>query len=283
LKEVEIAMADGSRAVPTEEATLQPRIVTVDVSDGSWFTRERISMVAVLVVVLAVWEAAGRIVGTFFLPPPTSLVGATRELVASGDLFRELAKSLQTLGVGYRFSALVGVGFGFVCGWYKLVGRVASPFINALYVVPVSALVPLVIVWFGLGIFPRILVVFLFSVFEILIASMNGVANVDRTIVEVARSFGVRSQWDMFRKIVFFNALPFVFTGLRIGASRAVKGMIIGELLFAVTGIGGLIDKYSNAYRTDIVFVLIVVITLLGVAVNYLVQLLHARIAPWNQ
>lgn len=269
----------GSTMVNT---AVQPRVVTFEAPRLPWLNRERLAMGTVLVVLLSVWEIAGRIVGKFFLPPPSSLIGATEQLIASGELFAVVLQSLQTLGIGYLLSAVLGVTLGFVFGWYRLVGKVANPFINALYVVPVSALVPVVIIWFGLGLLPRVLVVFLFSVFEILISTMNGVANVDRSLVEVARSFGVRSQWDMFRKIVFFNALPFVFTGLRIGASRAVKGMIIGELLFAVTGIGGLIVKYSGAYRTDIVFVLVVVITLLGVAVNYFVQLLHVRLAPWN-
>lgn len=268
-------MAEGGQQV------LNPRVEQVEADSPRLLTPERVVTTVLLLALLGVWEAMGRKVGAFFLAPPSAMAGAAWMLISSGELAREIGQSIQSLMIGLAGAAALGIGLGFACGWYRFLGRVVNPFISAFYVVPIAAMVPLLIIWFGLGMLPRILVVLLFAMFEILIATMNGVANVDPNLVEVARCFGVRRQWDMFRKVVFYNALPFVFAGLRIGTGRAVKGMITAELLFAVTGIGGLMVRYGNAYRTDVVFVLILVITILGVITSGLVQMLHRWIAPW--
>lgn len=270
-----------ANALEEDRLVARPRVEQVEDTQRRFFTPERLLAAGFLLTLLVVWEIAGRAVGTFFLAPPSAMITASVELIRTGQLLEVLVQSIQSLILGLLLSAVVGIAIGFFLGWYRFAGRVANPFINAFYVIPIAALVPLLIIWFGLGLLPRIIVVFLFSLFEITIATMNGVANVDPTLVEVARSFGVKKQWDMFRKVVFYNALPFVFTGLRIGASRAVKGMVTGELLFAVTGIGGLIVRYGSAYRTDMVFVLIVVITLVGVVTNAAVHRLHRWLAPW--
>jgi len=138
-------------------------------------------------------------------------------------------------------------------------------------VIPEAALVPLLIIWFGLGVTPRIIAVFLFAVFEITVSTYAGVRNVDSSLSEVARSFGA-SRLQLFRRVVLMAALPYIFAGLRMGAARAVKGMVVAELLFAATGIGGEIQKAANAYRTDKVMVYVIVITVMGIAFAGLVQ-----------
>jgi NitT/TauT family transport system permease protein len=162
------------------------------------------------------------------------------------------------------------------------VGKVLDPFVSALYVVPIAALVPVLIIWFGLGFTPRVLSVFLFSVFEILVSTYTGVRNVDPMLVDVARSFGAR-RFEMFRKVVFFGSLPYIFAGLRMGAARAIKGMVIAELLFAVTGIGGAIQTAANYYRTDKVFVYVIVLAIVGILLAGAVQLAERLATPWKQ
>jgi ABC-type nitrate/sulfonate/bicarbonate transport system permease component len=243
---------------------------------------ERLTQFAFVAVLLVIWEIAGRRLGDFFLAPPSSLVSATGELLESGELVNATVNSLYSLLVGFGLASLLGVGLGYFMGWYKPVAKVIDPFVNAAYVIPVAALVPVIIIWFGLGTTSRILVVMLFCVFEILVSTYTGVKNVDPMLIDVGRSFGA-SRVGLFRKVVFFASLPYIFAGLRMGASRAIKGMVIAELLFAVTGLGGAIQTAANYYRTDIVFVYVIVIALLGIVLSGTIQVIERVVTPWKQ
>lgn len=243
---------------------------------------ERLAQFAFVAVLLIIWEIAGRRLGDFFLAPPSSLVGAAGELLESGELVNATVNSLYSLLVGFGLASLLGISLGYFMGWYKPVAKVIDPFVNAAYVVPVAALVPVIIIWFGLGTTSRILVVMLFCVFEILVSTYTGVKNVDPMLIDVGRSFGA-SRVGLFRKVVFFASLPYIFAGLRMGASRAIKGMVIAELLFAVTGLGGAIQTAANYYRTDIVFVYVIVIALLGIVLSGTIQVIERVVTPWKQ
>lgn len=243
---------------------------------------ERLAQLGFIVALLVIWEVMGRRLGEFFLAPPSSLWQATVEVVESGDLRRATFDSLYSLSVGFGISAAVGVGLGYLMGWYKPAAKVMDPFVNAAYVIPVAALVPVIIIWFGLESTSRILVVILFCVFEILVSTYTGVKNVDPMLIDVGRSFGA-TRLDLFRKVVFFASLPYIFAGLRMGASRAIKGMVVAELLFAVTGLGGEIQTAANYYRTDIVFVYVIVIALMGVVMAGLIQVIEKLVTPWRQ
>jgi ABC-type nitrate/sulfonate/bicarbonate transport system permease component len=143
--------------------------------------------------------------------------------------------------------------------------------------------VPLLIIWFGLGMEPRVIAVVLFAVFEIIVSTYAGVKNIDPILPEVARSFGAKKM-QIFRRVVLMAALPYIFAGLRMGAARAVKGMVVAELLFAATGVGGAITDAANAYQTDKVMVFVIVITILGISFSGLVQVIERRsMRAWHE
>lgn len=245
----------------------------------SW---ERLAQVALLLAVLVIWEYAGRRLGTFFLAPPSALVAAFQEMLVSGELANAVIDSLSSLLTGYGLAVVLGITVGFLMGWYDPVGRTLNPFVSAAYVVPTAALVPVFIIWFGLGFVARTVTVLLFCVFEIVISTYTGVRNVDPLLIDAARAFGANRR-QLFAKVVSLASLPYIFAGLRMGASRAVKGMVVAELLFAVTGIGGVIQNAANYYRTDKVFVLIIVLAILGVAMAALIQTVERWFTPWRQ
>jgi ABC-type nitrate/sulfonate/bicarbonate transport system permease component len=243
--------------------------------------KNRLRQLALLVALLGVWEIVGRRSANFTFAPPSSVVPAAREMLSSGELQDAAGDSAVALVLGYLAAVVAGTAVGYAMGWWRAVGSTVSPFVSAFYVVPVVTLVPLIIAWMGLGLGPRVVVIFLFAIFEITLNAYGGVRNIDPVIVDVARSFGARRR-EMVRKVLIPASLPFVFTGLRIGASRAVKGMVLAEMLFAVTGLGGLIIKYAGLFRMDKVLVVIVTIALIGIALSGLVQALERYLLRWR-
>ena len=213
--------------------------------------------------------------------PPSSVVPAARDMIESGELPRALGDSLLALAVGFVLAAVAGTAIGYAMGWSRLAGRTLNPYVSALYVVPIASLVPAIIVWFGLDLTARVLVIFLFAVFEIVLSSQAGVRNVDPALVDVARTFGAAGR-DVLRKVVLPASLPFVFVGLRMGASRALKGMVLAEMLFAVTGLGGLIIENATAFRIDRVLVVVLTLALIGVALGAAVQAVERRVLRWR-
>ncbi len=243
--------------------------------------RERLIQAVVVALFLAAWEIVGRSVSQLILAPPSAVATALVEMVQSGELVTALRESLTVLVAGFGFALLIGIVLGLLMGWYRDLADVLNPFISATYVVPIASLVPLLVLWLGIGMRPRVLTVMLFSVFEVMIATYVGVREVDQRLVEMARSFGA-SQRQLFANVVFFDALPVVFAGLRIGLSRAVQGMVTAELLFAVTGLGGLVMTYSANYRLDKMLVVIALVSLIGVLLVTAVQYLERTLAPWK-
>ena len=202
-------------------------------------------------------------------------------MIESGELPRALADSMLALAVGFVLAAVAGTALGFAMGWSRLAGRTLNPYVSALYVVPIASLVPAIIVWFGLDLTARVLVIFLFAVFEIVLSAQAGVRNVDPVLVDVARTFGAAGR-DVLRKVVLPASLPFVFVGLRMGASRALKGMVLAEMLFAVTGLGGLIIEHATAFRIDRVLVVVLTLALIGILLGAAVQAVERRVLSWR-
>lgn len=236
----------------------------------------------IIVAFFLVWELVGRHVGPFFLAAPSTLPDAVAEMWDKGELISPIVDSMSTLVVGYLLAMAFGITLGILMGWFRPMGRVLDPFLSALYVMPIAALVPVIIIWFGLGFQSRLLTIFLFSVWEVTISTYTGVKNIDATLIDVAKSFRANRR-QMLRKVAIPAALPYIFAGMRMGASRAVKGMIIAELLFAVSGIGGQIQTATNYYRTDKVFVFVIILSLIGIAFAALVQKVEKWCSPWNQ
>jgi ABC-type nitrate/sulfonate/bicarbonate transport system permease component len=237
----------------------------------SILSRDRFYQLLFLVLFLGLWQYVGMRQGDFFLAPPTSVADAGAEVIGNGELWHAAGQTAIGIVAGFALAAVVGVSLGTLMGSSRPAAATLNPFVSAGYVIPEAAIVPLLIIWFGLGTTPRIVAVFLFAVFEITVSTYAGVRNVDPSLSEVARSFGATRR-QVFRRVVLMAALPYIFAGLRMGAARAVKGMVVAELLFAATGIGGAIQEAANAYRTDKVMVFVIVITLMGIGFAGLVQ-----------
>lgn len=243
--------------------------------------RDRLLQLLLLAVILGVWEFVGQRSSNFTFSPPSSVIPAAGDMIESGQLQDAIGDSLFGLFIGFALAAVVGTAIGYAMGWWRLIGRTLDPFVAALYVVPIAALVPLIINWWGIGTASRIVVIFLFAVFEILLNAYAGIRNIDQSLVDVARAFGARRS-DLVRRVALPASLPFVMVGMRIGASRALKGMVLAEMLFASTGLGGLIIDNAQAFRMDRVLVAVLVIAAIGIALTAAVRGVERYVLRWR-
>ncbi len=262
-------------------AIQRERISLATATRRTILSRTRLIQLGILVVVVIIWQVLGLQLGAFILAPPSSLFPALADLIGSGDLGKALLDSLGSLLLGFVIAAVVGIVVGVLMGWYRPFAKVINPFVSAGYVLPEAALVPIFIIWFGLGYESRVVTIFMFSVFEILLSTYAGVRGVDPLLISASRAFGAK-QWQLFRYVAVPASLPHIFNGLRMGVSRAVKGMVVAELLFAVTGLGGLIQNAKNNYETDRLFVVVIIVALLGIILSALVEWLERVVAPWS-
>jgi NitT/TauT family transport system permease protein len=233
------------------------------------------------VVVISLWEYFGRRINPILFTYPSAIAQAFVSLVASGELQSYMTSSLLVLTYASIFAIVVGVLLGVVMGRYAIVEWAADVYVSALYSTPMVAVVPLIVLWFGFKIPAKVVIVFSFMVFPVLLNTFEGVKNVDRNLQEVARSF-CSSEGQLWRHLIIPSAIPFIVAGIRLAIGRGLVGMIVAEFYTSVTGLGYMIVRYANALETDKLFVPIVVVMLLGVGLMSLAKWIEGRIAPWR-
>jgi len=234
-----------------------------------------------IVAGLIVWEAIARRLPHIVLPPPSIVLVRLVEDTLSGKLIVALLGSLEALALGLALAIVVGVPLGFAFGRSRTFADMFDPVLNALYAIPPVAFVPFLIIWFGLHLPARVALVFLMSVFEITVAVTAGARDVNPTQIDVGRSFGAR-RMDLARKVIFPAALPFIFTGFRIGLVRAINATITAELFFAAINLGALMNDDARRFDTAGLLSVIVLLSLLGLAAQAALRRLEARVLPWH-
>jgi ABC-type nitrate/sulfonate/bicarbonate transport system permease component len=243
-------------------------------------TKWALRLTSVVAIALA-WELYGRAVNPVLLSSPSAIAGAFVDMVADGTLQTAMGESLVVLGAGSLIGVTAGLVIGLAAGRNQVFATLIELPLNALYATPSVALIPVIVVWFGFGPTAKTVVVILFVLFPVLINTMRGVQEVDRELVEVARSFcsGERRMWF---DLILPSALPYVVTGLRLAIGRALIGVIVAEFFTAFSGLGYLIVTNANSFQTDRTFVPILVIAALGVLLTALLELVERRVVRWS-
>jgi NitT/TauT family transport system permease protein len=234
-----------------------------------------------LLVALALWEFFGRGINPVFGSYPSEIAAAFWQLSASGKLWSALAESLQPFLAGYVLAIVVGVPLGLVVGRFRTAEAALGIYITAGYAMPLVALVPLLILWLGLGFKVKVAIVFLMAVFPICINTWIGVTAVPKGLIEVGKAF-VASDAVILRRIVLPATLPYIMAGIRLAVGRAVVAMVVAEFFTNISGLGGIIITSANNFDTATMFVPIVVLMLLAVGLNSLIGLIERRVAPWQ-
>jgi NitT/TauT family transport system permease protein len=247
------------------------------------FKRRRwLLSILTFVVLMVIWEIAGRGGNPFLTSHPSAIFRALVEQIRTGQLQHAFLQSLQPLVLGYALAIIIGIPIGLALGRYWAVEAGFGYYFIGLDATPLVAFLPLFILWFGLHLTVKVVIVFLFSMTPIVVNTWMGVKSVPRTLVEVGKSF-VGSEVFIIRKIVLPYALPSIITGLRLGMGRAVIAMAIAELFTALSGLGGLLLKRSEDYDTAGTFVPALVFMVMGITAVGALGWIERRVAPWHK
>ena len=237
-----------------------------------------------VVLFLAVWELVGNVyqwINPLFMSAPSLILKAAIELFRSGEIWNDLYVSGVEFFWGFILSVVVGIPFGIAVGWYKRAAYIFDPFVNAMNATPRVALLPLIIIWLGIGILSKVGIIFLGSVFPLMINTRDGVKTTPVNLLNAAKSFGA-SQWQIFGSVVLPSTLPFILTGLRLAIGRALIGVFVGELYAATAGIGFMVTVAGATFQTDKVFVGILIFIIVGLVGTNALDRVERRFDKWR-
>ncbi len=249
-----------------------------------WTFRPRVSIqVASLVGGLAAWETIAQLelVEPLFLPKLSDILQDLWKLISSGQLNEHLWVSGQEFGAGILLAIAVGVALGLAMGTSQRVDRALIWWVSGFDAIPRIAFTPLLIVWFGIGLASKIVLVFLSALFPITLATAAGVRTTSRELLEMADSFGIPP--DMrFRSVILPAAVPFIVTGIRLGIARGLVGIVVGELFAARAGIGYLLATAGASFSMVRVFAMVIVLAVAGITLTTLARALERRFDSWR-
>ena len=231
---------------------------------------------------IAVWEIAGRSTSPAFMVPFSTTIGRLWQLTVSGNFIPQLVDSGKLFFAGFGLALIVGMPLGLLLARIRILRVGVEPYIMLLYATPMVALIPFILSMMGFGFAPKLLVVFLFSVFPVLYNTVEGARSIKPELIEVAKSFR-SSEWALWREVMLPYTLPYTMTGVRQAIGRALVGMIAAEFFLSATGLGQLIMSASQNFDTGGVFASILIIGLLGVGLTRLGLIIEQHFARWRQ
>jgi ABC-type nitrate/sulfonate/bicarbonate transport system permease component len=265
------AAVDAGRSLPVQADSILSRAVR----------DKRLLSLASVLFVIALWQWGAGHVSGFLLPPPADVLDRFLDPKWLSRLIGALGQSLIQLGLGFGLTLLIAVPLGVLIGRSVILTRMFEPVINAIYAIPPVAFIPFLIVWFGLFLEARVALVFLMSVFDVLVIVIAGARDVRSALVDVGRSFGASHQQRL-RLIVLPALLPFFFAALRVGSARAINGMITAELFFAAVNLGAIMKRATQNFDSATVLSVVLLICVLGLVAQSCIALLERRVLHWH-
>lgn len=236
-----------------------------------------------VVAVIAGWQAlwaSGKISPLFFTGPSAVLTRFSEEWT-QGRLKQDMAYSGTNFAIGVGGAIAAGVVLGVVIGWYRKISMVCEPFLTALYSTPRVALIPLVLIWFGIGMWSKVFIVFINAFFPVLINTIGGVRAIDADLLRAARAY-CASDWQIFTTVVIPGSVPFILTGVRQAVSLGLIGVVVGEMFGGSEGIGYMVNYGGQTFQTDTVFLGVTIIACAGIVLTSLAEQLEKRFSRWR-
>jgi ABC-type nitrate/sulfonate/bicarbonate transport system, permease component len=272
-----MSVANEAQAAAVADAT-RPAAAVVRTP---WWEQPALFRYGFVALILIVWEIVGPFISPIFFTYPTKIAVAFYDLILNGELPYYLGQSLEVMVYGLSIAVIVGIPLAVAMARVRWLDWALDLPINALYATPLVAVVPLLVLWFGIYLKAKIIVVFLFAVFPVLINTYQGVRECDKNMIEVARSYR-SSEWRMWQDVLLPFAVPYIIAGIRLAIGRGLIGMIIAEFYTTISGLGFMITRYANVFEMDKVFVPVIVLMVLGVSLTTMLKWFGRRIAPWS-
>lgn len=268
----------------------QERLITPDIPAtalsplSGFYLRRRSAILGIgtMAAFLLVWELipALGLANPFFTSSPSRIFFAARWLFANG-LWYDIWVSLGEFMLGFGLAVIIGIPAGVALGWFPTLRAMFEPLVMGFYSVPRVALVPLLILWLGIGLESKVAVVFLGAVFSIVVNVISGMGTADGVLVKCARSFGA-SERQVLWTVVLPGSVPFIIAGMRLGAGRGLIGIVVGEMVASQAGIGHMMTRAGATFQTDKVFVGVILLAVFGVLLSLLFQWLEQRVDRWR-
>jgi NitT/TauT family transport system permease protein len=261
--------------------TAAQRLAAVGSASRRGWIGRRLGAVGAFLLFFAVWELGVRLFGIkeYLLPPPTVVVGALVQNYAK--VLESALVTTHEILAGYALAVAVSVPLALAIAYSRFMEETVYPVIVFLQIVPKIAIAPLFLIWFGFGFTPKLLLVFLLSFFPIVVSSIAGFKSIDPDIMDFARTTGAGS-WRLFAKIRLPQALPGIFTGLKVGAALSATAAVVAEFVASDRGLGYLLLQYNGDLNTPMVFATILVLSGIGLGVYYAVELAERIAMPWH-
>ncbi len=272
-----MAAADIQRSSETPAPPASP-------SFSALLLRHRLPGLISIVCGLALWEFLSRVVvaNPLFLAAPSQIFGAVISLGESGELWRHIGVSGLEFVIGYVIASLIGIVLGLAMASSDIAKQVSQPWISGLYATPTIALAPLFILWFGIGISSKVLVVILLVLFPVTINTEAGLRTTSTRLIEMLRSFGATPR-QIFFKVSLPSATPFILAGLKLGIGRGLIAVVVAELFGSRAGLGRLISQSADAFNMPELFAGVVVLAVAGIAMTAGFGWLESKLVPWTR
>jgi ABC-type nitrate/sulfonate/bicarbonate transport system permease component len=279
MSEIQAVDANVAAVAPAEELAAPAK--------SAWQRFEpTILGVGSILLLLLVWELLPRLItmqaGTkLFFTVPSQIAATLWEMLATGAIWAPLRVSASAFAIGLAIAILVGLPLGVLLGRSAALNAMFDPFVTAFNATPRLVFLPLVLLWFGLGLWSKVVIVFIGAVFPILINTYEGVRNADSVLINVVRSFGA-TEWGIARLVVVPNSLPYIVVGLRLAIGRAVLGVVVAEFFGSEDGLGVVMVRAASRFEADVVFAGLIVFAALSLVMTGLVKLLEDRLSRWR-
>ncbi|MCS0504499.1 ABC transporter permease [Ancylobacter mangrovi] len=237
----------------------------------------RVPMMASLIFWCVIWEVVGRSGVMFLIPPLSEVLVAAFHLVQTGSWQSAAVTTLNSFLIGMFFAIIAGVVLGVLMGRFKAADELFGIWVNIFVSAPLSALVPVLMILFGMGDTTVVVTVFLFAVWIIVLDTRAGIQSVPPSLVEMGKSYGA-SPFELYTKIILLAALPEILAGIRLGVVRGVKGVVIGQLLVSIIGYGALFEMYSRNFDMDNFWALTIILFIVAMALSALIESIEKRV-----
>jgi len=237
-----------------------------------------------VILFLVLWELLPQwgFVDVSYISQPSRVFDAALEIIRKGEFSAHLYVSFIEFSVGFALALIIGIPLGMMIGVFRNLRYLFDPPIMAIWSTPRIALIPILIVWLGIGVESKIAVVFLGAVIPIIVNTVAGIRSSDFALTQAARSFCAK-QRDIFIKVLLPDSLPAVMSGIRLGLGRAIVGMVVGEMYVSTMGVGHQIMRYGQAFRLDHLLVYLSLVSFFGFIMTTLVRNLEIRLRRWSE